>query len=716
MQTCPLPKDEFGLVPRTFPSAPRLWTSPEKLRRARRLLNEASWGPVARRRLLQRVEQTSVPNALSVPQADAARNVALLQDAVYCAVAGHLLEQPACFVPARRIMLAIAAAYPQWPMGPENLKATADSIAENQFVVDLSALYDLLAAVGLEDEEDRILRDLLHQTRTVLDAEPHRDCGNHNSSSLYARFCLGMALGNHEILGEAFYGCVDQEGRRRYGFVHHFQHDFLADGFWFERAIGYHVCMLYYVAHMADSLENVGIDLWHAAFPAQTVPDELDRHPLCGPPGNRCVRAPFDALVYAAFEHLDVSFVHDSRLENLSGLPHSWGVTWALACRGWQDPRHLWLYDQAEKAVPPDKRVWPNLPRCLQQDAYFPQLLRLPDLDTGAGAFDWDEDATIGQTGEHQAGSSLFPHTGFAVLRVPADGGRRAVAMNWGPHVVGHQSPACLHLDLHDGTRPVTAVPATDGYADPRHLSWFRTTIAHNTVTVDQTPMIPYHLPTESIWEAERFHQARTDSLLLQWEPQPGRPLLRVINENVYPGIRLDRTLLLTADFLLDIFQAQALDDRPHQFDWAVHLYGERPDWPGASSAGAGNGRGYEHFSRVRTCSIPEGCQHLDWTLDGQPRRALIRVPEGGERLLADTPVVEGSAWPVAARVPPGPRFAVLQRVCGQSACFTSLWTFDDAIPEQLKIEQHPDHLRVDWQLNGREQTLLLPVPTAYTH
>ncbi|GAG43599.1 unnamed protein product, partial [marine sediment metagenome] len=174
--------DPYHLMPSCFPSHPRVLTTQAKLARTKELVKSAPWGPAALDRLLGRAEQPfDLPESLPVP-ADADLNRRIVSRAANCIVAHHLIGGEGQLERALAAFRLMARSYPEWPLQPPNSKACGGGPPENLFTVELARTYDLLAAASLSAEDDALFRDLLQATKPVTDAEPHRDCGNHNTS------------------------------------------------------------------------------------------------------------------------------------------------------------------------------------------------------------------------------------------------------------------------------------------------------------------------------------------------------------------------------------------------------------------------------------------------------------------------------------------------------------------------------------------------------
>ena len=235
--------------------------------------------------------------------------------------------------------------------------------------------------------------------------------------------------------------------------------------------------------------------------------------------------------------------------------------------------------------------------------------------------------------------------------------------------------PAALHLDVAAGGRRITDSPRSGGYSDPNHLTWCRTTIAHNTVTVDEAPMFPYDFETDSIWEADSWRDRISDGALELFQPADGFKAVRASNENVYPGVRLDRTVVVTERFVLDAYRV--LSDVERTYDWAAHCVGE-PSYPdGATPFDPGQRRGYRHLADAVQVpltgeAVGVGC-------------ARILPPVGSTLIMARDPI--GEKPELGELDPVGPRTSIIVRTRAESALFLSLWTFGGEAADLALVE-----------------------------
>ena len=500
---CDQREDTFGLLPDTLPMQhPRVLCTGADIERVRGWVGQYSWVQLSLNRLLNNankpVELPEVlPKVLPVP-ADAKLNSALVSFAERNALAHLLTDQPHYHKRALLVLRVLESYYHRLPVSGGG-RFVGGGLSESRFALDLARTYDLVKAGGIEESDDVAFRAMLQAYYAVLNGNGQRTCSNHNTWCLAGRVAIASALGDLQGISESLYGypCPPipespDTGLWAYGLVHQLRHDILADGFHCERTLGYHFYTLMALVEAAMMLDNIGIDLWNAQLPAQMESDGYDIHRDYGPEGLKCFKAAFDAPFYHAFANGDMSLLHDSGLANLRGIP-IWGILYEAAYDVYHDPKYAWLLHRFEIENP--MREFPGLPMSLQTRSGDLDFVRIRNAAYPTGDFTLSNDATISLTGKHTRGCSLFPSTGSAILRSDlTDENAPGLHIFWGPHSAGHQSPAALHVDVHAGGRFINGAPTSKGYEDPKHLTWVRTTIGHNTVTVDERPMFPYDL------------------------------------------------------------------------------------------------------------------------------------------------------------------------------------------------------------------------------
>jgi hypothetical protein len=193
--------------------------------------------------------------------------------------------------------------------------------------------------------------------------------------------------------------------------------------------------------------------------------------------------------------------------------------------------------------------------------------------------------------------SEVFPHIGFARLSGP--GSDLTEVMKFGPHGGVHGHDDILSEVLYAGGRQLSVDPGTQFYSVPSHDTWDKETVAHNTLVVDG----------ES--------QAPTGGTLLDWQVTPDFTSIKAEAGHAYPGVSIQRRVLVTARYILEITDAQANDGKTHTFDWVYHNYGAQHVGLSTSSwAFPEHGNGYQHLTKNRSAVTGSGWR-TDFAIQG---------------------------------------------------------------------------------------------------
>lgn len=257
--------------------------------------------------------------------------------------------------------------------------------------------------------------------------------------------------------------------------------------------------------------------------------------------------------------------------------------------------------------------------------------------DVPAGEYDLTKDAKIGISGRHEAGCTLFPMGGFAVLRNrPLDVESTSVNLSFGPYGSGHDHPDRLSIDLYGLDEVLCPDAGSWGYDNPMHLTWANQTIAHNTVTVDEVAQLPQAM-SNGIWTAESGDM-RVYGVCRLFHSGPVFKAVRATCDTAYPGVLLDRTLCLVDNYVLDVFRVSS--DKAHTYDLALHGPGQVNSSASLSRLVQNpfTARGYAHLTDVRRGNVPAGLCRVDFTEGARKLSVLQLQPVEAEMILAKDP------------------------------------------------------------------------------
>lgn len=293
----------------------------------------------------------------------------------------------------------------------------------------------------------------------------------------------------------------------------------------------------------------------------------------------------------------------------------------------------------------------------------FWDLVHAP-ADVPEGRFSLADDAKIGLTGRHENGCTLFPVGGFAVMRAdPVDVQATALTLTYGPYGSGHDHPDRLHFSLYGLDDILMPDAGSWGYEDKMHLTWANQTIAHNTLTVDETAQRPQGT-SDSIWASEARQDHRVSGDLALFHPGKALKVVRTRCDTAYPGVEMDRTLCLVGPYVLDVFRCRSREN--HTYDLAFHGEGKLDTGgplPGETPVRFTK-RGYAHLKDVRRVGFESGVAKADFLCGEKKsvRMSAVSPGPGAELYLAQAPV-KGS----------GERSTVFVRQRGRDAIFVSV-------------------------------------------
>jgi oligo-alginate lyase len=287
-----------------------------------------------------------------------------------------------------------------------------------------------------------------------------------------------------------------------------------ADGPWFEGAWGYHFYTLSAVLHLTEGAYHSGINLY-------------------GPELKRM----FDAPLTMAMPDLSLPAFNDSQQVDLAGNAGMYQTAFAR----YKDAQYLILAARGQRGTEAALLHGPTEPRLAPR---------------------------------FEPVSQNFAVSGNAILAAGAGTNATWLCMKYGPHGGGHGHPDKLNFVLYGGGHVIAPDPGTANYGVPIQGGWFRTTLAHNTLTVDEKPQQPAQGRCEAFIATNGFSAVMAEA------------------GKIYDGVEFHRTIaIIGTNLILVVDQIQS--DGTHVYDLAYHNFGrfaasegarfELPDKPGYS-------------------------------------------------------------------------------------------------------------------------------------
>jgi hypothetical protein len=246
--------------------------------------------------------------------------------------------------------------------------------------------------------------------------------------------------------------------------------------------------------------------------------------------------------------------------------------------------------------------------------------------------------------------SSNEPSEGLAALR-NADNAIVALLDYGEPS--GHVHPAKLGLVVYGHGDIRLVDPGRVSYGNPLHKEWFTQTVAHNAVVVDERS------------------QRDCGGECVVFETGPGWSMIQARADGAYPGVTMERRVVLWDDALIDMVRCEAETTRT--FDLPAHFRGELSDLPaGAPFDGFPDEAGYQHLTDVTRLSAAPGSFQVR---TGKGRAIQIQMLGKGVFFRA-----KGLGPGAAGRLP-----MVLWRQEGRAAEFVTVYAFEGAVETSLE-------------------------------
>ncbi|MBN1674153.1 MAG: heparinase II/III family protein [Kiritimatiellae bacterium] len=322
-----------------------------------------------------------------------------------------------------------------------------------------------------------------------------------------ALVCRGKAMGIHNIscwrnaaIGLAALAMDDAEltayaVTSRSGIRQQIEGGIQDDGVWFENSWGYHYYALGPLCDLAQACHNIGINVFDDRF-----------------------KSMFDAPLLFAMPDGRLPPFNDGGGASI----HSRGTVYEIAWQRWKDPLYAPL-------LAGDRR------------GSWQALLYGQPIAGDAAA-------------ERPAVSRNFSSSGVLVLRSGADTNGLYLALDYGPHGGGHGHPDKLGFVSCGFGRALAVDPGSIAYAAPLHRQWYKRSLAHNVVVVDQ-----------------KDQNASTGTL--EWfEGGPDAAIAQADAGPIYDGVRHLRTVAMHGGLFVMI--DRLISDTPHTYDWVYHNEG----------------------------------------------------------------------------------------------------------------------------------------------
>lgn len=391
-----------------------------------------------------------------------------------------------------------------------------------------------------------------------------------------------------------------------------------ADGLWLEGSSGYHFFTIEGLWPLAEAARNCGVDLYDPKF-----------------------KAMFDGPFALAMPNLILPNFNDSGYSPL----RSQAAIYELAFARFRDAKYISLFGK--------------------RDNRMALLFGATNLPAGEA---------IGETQSRNLTAG-----GYAILQQGAGTNATWLAAKYGPHGGGHGHPDKNSFILYAHGEVLAPDAGTHAYGSPLHAGWDKTTLAHNTLVVDEKSQEPAQGKCLAFGRTNGVDFSVTDA-------GPFYPDAKV---------RFTRTVaLLATDLVVFVDQIQA--DAPHTFDLAYHHTGVWENLPAGEAWSPPSAPGYKYFTQTTRRSSAEGATLQTKLADGGSASVILAGSEPTEIITG-----YGIMKTTEDLVP-----MLLQRRRAQNTAFVWAVSLDGA-PVELKVTDVQD---ADGKNMIRAEALLVEV------
>lgn len=510
---------------------------------------------------------------------------------------------------------------------------------------------------------DILMPRLAPDRRRAVDAMMTRMADAVARNDLYwIRYDIGGGINNHlawhkMILGllGLFYDrpemtafCLD--GPR--GLVPLLEDGLLDDGLWIESSLVYQFTAIAPMLVFADCQRRVGDE-----------PCLLDLTAANG----RTLKQSFDAMFNVLAPDGMIPPIGDAygARRRLWDLP-----IYDIAWKAWGDPRYAWVLNRAEK---------PALP-----------LLFAPPVPADAPP--------------PAVRTILLPEHGYAFLRSHHDeaywGDEAWCAFLTFDRSDVHANADKLSLMLFGQGRMLLSdvegratVPHAFSARIQRELN--RGALSQNTVMIDGRD--------------QRYHPDLLRLIEFRDLPEEKRVTAADLDGQLYDGVRQMRTVAMTPDYILDVFQVDT-GETPRQIDWIIHVMDENATAPPDRNPAIERAEPFQlpetgpwTWLRDAVSYVPDGPVTFDWT-DGEARLRLHMLDPGAERvILCGYPATDE---PDTDTIP-----MVMVRRRAATAVFAAVWLIGERPADVTlrRLEPRDDKLFFEVTADGHARRHWLP-------
>jgi hypothetical protein len=177
------------------------------------------------------------------------------------------------------------------------------------------------------------------------------------------------------------------------------------------------------------------------------------------------------------------------------------------------------------------------------------------------------------------------PASGYAILQNGQSKEATWLCLKYGPHGGGHGHPDKNHFILFTRGQVLAPDGGTHAYGSVLHKDWDKTTVAHNTLVVDEAT------------------QQRAQGQSIAFGTEQGVDFSITDAGPIYPDVRFTRTAaLLTRELIVFVDQVQAA--KPSTLDISYHQLGAWSSLPPGNPWPSPSVPGYNYIQQATTRTV----------------------------------------------------------------------------------------------------------------
>ena len=527
----------------------------------------------------------------------------LIGDAVLAAYGYAFTDEPSMATVARRILLAYAENYKDYPLGSnKDGRIMHQTLDEAVWLVNVAFAYDLIYnSPVLSDQDRQLIDELLWEAVRVIDRN-----WSTGADTWQNKHCAGIGAVAFFFNDPAWIEKV-LASYARFGPA-----DCRTDGISSSQSISHHYAGMHGWLMLAEMAYNNGYDLYSAQYQGKSL------------------RLMLDATFYYVFSNGNFPLMGHAH----PGERLVFSRPYALGLLRYGAPEYHWL---AQRVTARSSRL--HYTHSLHDGVplWFYSVLAEERPMAKEPAISFQH---FGLSGRNVSGSTLFADTGVVLLRsagILPQGPE--VCLLYKPHgvTVGHQGADNLTFMLEGlGT---TWVPGRGDYqysaGHPEQGTWYEHTVARSGVVVDEQSQHPQGIRNEFfLVDGDKKSSGRLEHFLAL----PSLSLVIGSTDAVYDEVAMERMVINTGHYVVDRFQVRSR--MPRQYDWVMHVAAnpgpvtvDQEPRPGV----LGERAGYQHIRDLR-----RGITHETWQAQWSKEEGHLALTMLG---AADTEVISAIGW-----------------------------------------------------------------------